>query len=77
MIGGYFGGEEDGEMFREERTQKPSPAAQGPGEDNSDLLTYVFIAYKLPRPNMEKTGIIFGIFLIINQNYNNVFSEYA
>ena len=62
-------------MFREERTHKPCPAAQGPGEDN--LLTYVFIAYKLPRPNMEKTGIIFGIFLIINQNYNNVLSEYA
>ena len=30
-------------MFREEPTQKPSPAAQSPGEDNSDLLTYVFI----------------------------------
>ena len=45
MMGGNFGGEEEGEMFREEPTQKPSPAAQSPGEDNSDLLTYVFIAY--------------------------------
>nr|XP_022330785.1 HCLS1-binding protein 3-like [Crassostrea virginica] len=39
MMGGNFGGEEEGEMFREEPTQKPSPAAQSPGEDNSDLLT--------------------------------------
>ena len=57
MMGGNFGGEEEGEMFREEPTQKPSPAAQSPGEDNSDLLTYVFIAYKSPRPNTEKTSI--------------------
>ena len=61
-------------MFREEPTQKSSPAAQGPGEDNSDLLTYVFIAYKVPRQNMEKTSIIFAIVLIINQNYNNLLS---
>ncbi|XP_078331587.1 uncharacterized protein LOC144625251 [Crassostrea virginica] len=39
MMGGNFGGEEEGEMFQEEPTRKPSPAAQSSGEDNSDLLT--------------------------------------
>ena len=73
-MGGNYGGEEEGEMFREEPTRKPSPAAHSPGEDNSDLLTYVFIAYKPPRPNTEKTSIIFAIVLIINQNYNNALS---
>ena len=58
-------------MFRENPTQKPSPAAQSPGEDNSDLLTYVFIAFKPPRPNTDETSKIFAILLIINQNYNN------
>ena len=63
MMGGNYGGEEEGEMFQEEPTQKPSPAAQSSGEDNSDLLTYVFIAYKPPRSNTEKTSIIFAIVL--------------